>query len=206
MLSAQLLATIGLLFPVLHQRRLIDRAREVPGSVTRSAARSADHTVAAFADTVTVLFVLTGLIWLVWFFRARANVDAWSQRPQRYRPGWAVWSWVVPIASLWLPYPITRDVVEDSERSARAPGSARPLLLAWWIAYALLQLLWIIDQALRRAGSIGGLRLHSDAEIALVIVRILAVWLAILVVRRLTSAQTERIGALAPGGRGGGAS
>ncbi len=196
LLTAQLLAAIGLLFPVLHQRRLIDRAGDHPGSVSRSAALSADHAVAAFADAVTGLFLVTGLVWLVWFFRARTNVTAWSPAYERYHPHWAVWSWICPVVSLWFPYLITRDVLDDTEHrpsTAHLTRPARPLLLGWWIGYALLQLLWVIEQSLQRSGSVTGLGLHSDLEVATVVVRIVSASLAIAVVRRLTTAQTERI-------------
>ena len=204
LLTAQLLASIALLFPVLHQRRLIDRAGDHPGSVTAGAARSADHAVAAFADTVTALFLVTGLIWLVWFFRARMNVTAWSPMYQRYAPDWAIWSWLCPVVSLWFPYAITRDVLDDTEHPpGRSPATrpGRPMLLAWWIGYALLQLLWVLEQTLQKSGSISELGLHSNLQLAIVVVRIVSVSLAIVVVRQLTEAQTERIDDARPSGQ-----
>jgi hypothetical protein len=85
---------------------------------------------------------------LTWFYRARINaaLSGWPQR--RARP-WAFWGCVVPIADLWVPFQIMRDIWRACLPPGRR-GSVPWLPAVWWASWLLTGLLW---QSWHAAGS-----------------------------------------------------
>jgi hypothetical protein len=70
----------------------------------------------------TLLLAITGIMWLIWQRRAHSNLIAMQH--VRFRPS-VVWWWVVPVASLFMPYLAISELAES--------GSDRPWLRrTWW--------------------------------------------------------------------------
>ncbi|WP_231905572.1 DUF4328 domain-containing protein [Streptomyces davaonensis] len=55
-------------------------------------------------------YLACAVMFLVWFSRMRRNLGLLA--PDRFRngPGWAIGSWFIPVAGLWLPYRIALDM------------------------------------------------------------------------------------------------
>ena len=70
------------------------------------------------------VFLVTAVYWLVWLHRSYANLSAVGVRKTRFTAGWAVGYWFVPIANLWRPYQVMKDLWLRSQSAA-----ARSLLL-----------------------------------------------------------------------------
>jgi hypothetical protein len=71
--------------------------------------------------------ILTGIAWMIWQHRAHANRAAMAD--DALKPG-MVWWWLVPVASLFMPFVAIRDLARG--------GYDRPRLrLWWWTAYLL---------------------------------------------------------------------
>jgi len=51
--------------------------------------------------TADIVIVVLGILFVVWFRRARINAEhrGWRQRRAR---AWTFWGWLVPIANLWI--------------------------------------------------------------------------------------------------------
>lgn len=194
LLIVQTLAALGLLIPLFHERNIIDRVRNGDG-VTLSEAQHADNTLNAVNGIVLVLYLATGIVWIIWFYRARKNVDAWGARQVRFGPGWAIGGWICPIVNFWFPYLIAKDVLADSERPADDAGWQRrgsPLLIAWWIGYVALLVIGFVDRA-QDPNTLDELTTYTNLIIAAIAIRVVTAVLAILVVRRITAAQTARM-------------
>ncbi len=79
------------------------------------------------------LTLLTGIVFVMWFRRARINAAASGWR-QRRAVGWTFWGWLVPLANLFVPFQLMGDIwraslPEDSRReTAWLPG-------LWWICF-----------------------------------------------------------------------
>lgn len=195
LLAVQFAATIGLLFPVLHQRNLIDKIRSDPASVTLSQAQDADHAVSAVALVVLLLYIATGVVWIIWFHRARTNVESWGARFQRRSAGWAIGAWFCPIVNLWFPYQIARDVLDDTEGKPNdyaIRSGARPLLLIWWLSFVALDLMYLVDRIVGNTTTVSGIEKQNSVTIAGIVVRVVSAVLAIFVVRLITTAQRRR--------------
>ncbi len=87
-----------------------------------------------------IVSVATGLLWLVWQYRAATNLRALGVRELRYSPAWAVGWWLIPVANLVMPYLTVRELYRASDPDAGATDWRRPvpfLLPVWWAAWIL---------------------------------------------------------------------
>lgn len=84
-------------------------------------------------------FLATVVVFLVWFYEARVSAER-SGWPQRRARGWTFWGWVIPIADLWIPFQIMRDIWRASlPPSSRSKAAWLPSV--WWISWLLEGLL-----------------------------------------------------------------
>ncbi|MRG60116.1 DUF4328 domain-containing protein [Agromyces sp. CFH 90414] len=73
----------------------------------------------------SAVLIATGVLWVIWQYRAAKQVDDRMRRA----PGWHVGSWFVPVISFWFPYQNISDLW-------RAAGRARPSWqIAWWLLW-----------------------------------------------------------------------
>lgn len=57
----------------------------------------------------------------------------------RWKPGWAIWSWFVPVLSLFVPFIILRDVVRATNApDAKATERSLVWFWIWWVVLANL--------------------------------------------------------------------
>jgi hypothetical protein len=192
MLAVQLVATIALLFPVLHQRDLIDQLKSDRLSVSLGEATRADDRVAAVSAIVLVLYLATGIVWIIWFHRARKNVQAWAPNLQRRGPGWAIGGWVCPIVNFWFPYQMTKDILDGTQGRREDNRPTRPLLVAWWLGYVAVFVVALVQRRAAGGDTLDDITFYSNTTMALIVARLIAGVLAILVVRQLTTAQEAR--------------
>ena len=83
--------------------------------------------IAGVGFAVVSIGLLTGVAWIVWQHRAHANRSAIAD--DALKPA-MVWWWLVPVASLYLPFVAIRDLAKgDHDR----PGLRR----GWWTVYLL---------------------------------------------------------------------
>lgn len=77
--------------------------------------------------------VVAGVLFIIWLWRARKNVDAFPESTVSYGPGWAIGSWFVPLANLFIPCSFVFQVVRESlhRRWVRA------VVGVWWSAFLL---------------------------------------------------------------------
>ena len=153
-------------------------------------------------DLMLLLMLGTGITFIVWFAKS-ANLSAvLAPGRQRLNPGWAIGGWFVPLAGLVLPRLVAGDIWRASEPlTPDAVWKPRTRLVTfWWLAFVFSQTLFMLpiaplelmrgdlDDTTRQAGT-------AWFVVALVVgvLRIAAVVLGILVVRRVTSRQQVRI-------------
>lgn len=194
---------------VLQWDVMNDLARaDLPGGLERRAER-ADSLYGTAGLLQGALMVATGVVFLVWFHRVRANADVFEPHVHRWSRGWSVGSWFVPVMNLWVPRRAMADVWEASDSSGRTDPSLA-LVNAWWA-------MWVSGFAVSWWSSRLYLRAEEAAEIKSAVTGVMfadvldltAAALALLVVRRVTAMQDQKarlgIGAWgrlpAPGGR-----
>jgi hypothetical protein len=153
------------------------------------------------------MFIVTAIAWMVWFRRAYRNLPELGAHDLRYKRGWAVGAWFVPFLNLWRSKQIANDIWRASDPSAPAHQDAawheRPvprLLAVWWLFWIVTSMLsnvagrLIFDaDTLEEHISSTNLMMWADGISALSAVP------AILVVRRITRRQDDRIDHLSAG-------
>ena len=111
---------------------------------------------AEFADQANIwgfvvtalVFLLTAILFLVWFHRARKNVDVLQAEGLAYNSSAAVGWWFVPLAHLVVPYRIAKDIWLASNPETYESGKPTawlsdedwgPVTLWWtfWIMYSI---------------------------------------------------------------------
>jgi hypothetical protein len=107
---------------------------------TLASANDARQQTIGFAQFA--IYVITGIVFLVWIYRANRNARALGAEGMQFTPGWSVGWYFVPIMSLWKPFQAMREIWQASA----APGNWRtvqapPLLGWWWTLYLGNQIL-----------------------------------------------------------------
>lgn len=135
------------------------------------------------SDTVTILFGLAAYVATCLWLQAGRRFTEVADPTARFahRPVWTWLGWWVPVAALWVPFRVVRDL-----RGATVPDDERRVSLGlWWF-------FWLV----------AGLRLvapsSGEAEVAVRSIAVVALLLAfahwIRIVREITRAQEQAAG------------
>jgi len=92
------------------------------------------------------VFIVTGVAFLKWIYRANLNSRGFGAEGMAFTPGWAVGYYFVPIMSLYRPYQAMKEIWQVSSDPVRWKSeSGSPLLGCWWA-------LWLAAAALGQIG------------------------------------------------------
>ena len=153
----------------------------------------------------TIVFIFAVVMFIRWFKRAYENLRTLGVPELRFRVGWTIWAWFVPILNLWRPKQIANDIWRGSdpdtpvEQSPRWEERGVPALFQfWWAGFIILNFLY--NAALRLSLRADEIPEFSDAAVAYLFADSLSAItgvLAVLVVRRSTDRQEARAGKIA---------
>jgi hypothetical protein len=129
-----LITVVSLVFRAseLSLFRKIDRG----GFVSRSEGQASDDRVNAIGLISGLVGITTIVLWLMWQFRAHANLKALGAANLKYRPGWVVGWWFIPFADFVMPYRCMKELFKASDPDAGSidwQGKRTTALLSlWW--------------------------------------------------------------------------
>ncbi|WP_326767345.1 DUF4328 domain-containing protein [Streptomyces sp. NBC_01591] len=156
----------------------------------------ADNLYGSASVLQTLVYLATGVVFIIWFRRVRLNAEVFDPSMQSMRPGWAVGAWFIPIANWVLPRRIAGGIWTASAQT-NTDGSWRTvpatLMNLWWGAWVCSQIIsqytarryWVAEQPQEILDTTGLLMVTDVFDIV-------AAVLAILFVRKLTRMQGER--------------
>ncbi len=84
---------------------------------------------------LVILYLATGVLWLVWCYRTYANLLEVGCRRISSSLAASIYWWFVPFANLLMPFRITKEIWYRSELSnefAEVSGDNLPPLQLWW--------------------------------------------------------------------------
>jgi hypothetical protein len=155
---------------------------------------------------LTFVAYLSAIVFFIsWFRRAYRNLPALGATGLRYRSGWTIGSWFIPIVGLILPKQIANDIWRASDPDERSDlgtlwqGDEVPALYQWWWGFFVVGSL-LGNAAFRAelaADDIDGYRRAAVVTIASDFVDVVGATLAVLVIRRTTDRQEARAAVLA---------
>lgn len=144
-------------------------------------------------------YAATAIGFIVWFRRAYRNTAGLGATGMRYRPGWAVGGWFVPILSLWRPKQISNDIwcATDPELPRQATGwqgnGVHGLIHWWWALWILSAVVGNVSSLVYREAETLSEQLSASVGAILAnVVGIAAAVMAMLAVRAITIRQEER--------------
>lgn len=140
-------------------------------------------------------WVICAVVFVVWTHRTYRNLGPLGATGLRFRSGWAIGAWFVPVLAIWRPKQILGDTWRASDRdlppgaSRRDWGSRRTpaLMAAWWVLWvagALAERLTfqIGDQTLASARATLAIRVAGG--LCLAAAAVLGVWVVSMITRR----------------------
>ena len=143
-------------------------------TVTEAAITSNDTRQSIIERLHIISYIAFAAAFLMWIFRASKNLSALGASNQKFSPGWAVGWWFIPIASLWVPYKVTKEIwVESHPERLQPPAWFR----VWWATVIVPIVLGFLGDSLEIA---------SDA------IRIAGALCLIILVRRITANQIQK--------------
>lgn len=188
----------------LAEVSLLGRA-ETTG-ITFAEADANDQRQGLIAVAWAVLFLVTTVVFIVWFHRCYRNLTSLGVDRLRYSSGWAIGGWFLPIANYWIPKQIANDIWRGTEptddpRVIMSPSGPTPWFLTlWWISWIVVALLNIrvtFSFETPDAPTLDNLQRDSKLQLLNIAVWVASDILALKVVREITKRQEERAARLA---------
>lgn len=62
-----------------------------------------------------ICFIISGVLFIRWFRRAYYNLSLLGSRYVSYKDNWALWSWIIPIISLYQPYKMMNELYNGTK-------------------------------------------------------------------------------------------
>lgn len=102
-------------------------------------ARGSDAFMVLVGLAALVFFVLTAVVFLMWLHAAYRNLALAGPHALETTPGWAVGAYFIPIANLYYPYSVMKELrlrSADGNASESRVGPGAPWgVRLWWIAF-----------------------------------------------------------------------
>jgi hypothetical protein len=168
-------------------------------TVDEANANDLRQAIVGVLELVTLLAAV--VLFIRWFWRAYKNLEGLGAI-RRYKPGWAIGGWFVPILNLWRPKQIANDIWRGTDPSKplavnddNAPVDS--IVQWWWAAFLLANWLQNIAVRVYFAGddSIDAVRGSDVVSIVGDALDAVAAALAIVVVRAITAREAARAAA-----------
>ncbi|MEU5977132.1 DUF4328 domain-containing protein [Streptomyces sp. NPDC047315] len=175
---------------------LMSDVEQSPFSVGADELDRADGFMALAGVLQVVAYLATAVVFIIWFFKARTNADAFAPDLPRMQRGWAIGGWFIPFANLVIPRKVAGDIWAASRRNPYNGHKEQPerLLNFWWA-------FWVVSLVFARLSVMRYDKAESPEEVGSAafglvfsdLVDIVAAVLAILVVRAITRMQSEKV-------------
>jgi hypothetical protein len=192
-----LTAALALVNVVFWGRHLGELHRFEQGLIGPVHAQDSEDTAFAIFGFTILLFLPTGIAWLLWQYRAHANLRALGVANLKFSPGWVVGWWFIPFANIVMPYLTVRELWKASDPKAGAVDwkvrGGATIVGLWWAARLAMQALFQIAPAFARQGV--GVTTTSSSTVLLMagdVVMILWAVLAVLLVRGVNARQEAK--------------
>lgn len=91
-----------------------------------------------------IVYVAAAITMLRWVYQANSNARHLGATGMRFTPGWSVVWFMIPIANLWKPYQVLKEICNASYDRAGWKDRVAPILLKWWWFAYILNVAFIV--------------------------------------------------------------
>lgn len=142
---------------------------QLGGPITESEADFNDSRQSIVAIMYFISSILTMVFFLMWFKKAYENINNVGIESTNYSVWSSVWSWIVPILSLFRPVQImteistkTQDAIQHFDETFKIK-SFKALIGIWWASFIITN---IIDQVFNRISNNSDNTIQSNITIS----------------------------------------
>lgn len=96
---------------------------------------ASDSRQALLGVLYVVIFLVTGILFLLWTYLANRNARSLGATGMKFTPGWAIGWYFIPILNLWKPYQALRETFKASHPDCSDDWQQAPhpdILRLWW--------------------------------------------------------------------------
>lgn len=134
LLAAEALVAALTAFSTSRMIAMVDSGR-FGSAIPPGLAEAQDAQQRLLAVTEVGIMLVAVLVFLIWVYRANRNARSLGVEGMQYSPGWSVGWFLVPVASLFMPYFVLREIWKASSTNSlrewrQTPAS--PILVVWW--------------------------------------------------------------------------
>lgn len=137
------------------------------------------------------VFIVTGIAFLKWIYRANLNCRGFGAENMKFTPGWSIGYYFIPFLNLVRPYQSMKEIWQVSHNPGNWKSQSGSALLGWW--WALWLIYGFIGQMVFRlsmnADSIEDLQASTGLSIFSSIINIPLCLVAINLVKTISSKQ-----------------
>ncbi len=160
-------------------------------SFSQSEAEANDARQGAVGILFLVVFIVTGIAFFKWTYRANVNCRGFGADGMKFTPGWTVGWYFVPFMNLFKPYQALKEIWQVSNNPSNWLNQGGNALLGWWWA------MWIIGGILGQisfrmamaATNKSSLEAATSVSIVSDLVSILTAWLLLAIVSKISDMQ-----------------
>jgi hypothetical protein len=175
--------------------RMIARVHVPDAEVETNDARQA-----AIGLLQLAVYLITAILFVIWFYRVHANLEPLGARNLKYTSGWAAGCWFVPFLNLVRPVQIAQEIWRNSDPNAikgEAATGSSALIGFWWAGWIISSVIGNIAGRMTLAvDSPESLRAATAVSMVDDVITIIAALLAVAVVASIDARQTARAEAL----------
>ena len=167
-------------------QRILDGKTVTEDAIDATRSNATQQSIIGWLYIISYIAVVAAF--LMWISRASKNLSALGASKQKFSPGWAVGWWFIPIAWLWVPYKVTKEIwVESHPERLRPPA----WVTVWWATWIVSNVLGYFSfnpsaRNLNEIIVINRLAIVSDA------IHIAAALCLIIIVWRITANQIQK--------------
>ena len=143
-------------------------------------------------------YVLTSVAFLFWFYRAHNNLKLAGIPQLKYKSGWTIGGFLVPILNLFRPYQVMAEVWQGSsvlnstEYELHISIPVDGIVKLWWTGFAIIMIFTrIVDRIAARTESLEGLINLTGLMMLLEFLWLGVTIVTILMVNKITALQSE---------------
>ena len=101
-------------------------------SVTAEAAESNDTRQLIIGVLQLITFIVTGVTFLMWIYRANLNARGFGATDMEFTPGWSVGYYFIPFINWFRPYQAMKEIWKVSTNPSDWKNQPSSVLLGWW--------------------------------------------------------------------------
>jgi len=160
-----------------------------------AAGEASDLRQQALAVIYLSVYIVSGILILMWIYRANYNARQLGANGMTFTPAWSVGWYFIPVATLWKPYQAMKEIWCASHQPADWRNAPTSALLPWW------WFLWLVSNVLGQAIFRMALRAEEIDELMTVnrvylasdVVEIVLAFVTLALIKAIHSAQMSHV-------------